>query len=379
MAKHTGIRKLPNGRFRARYFAGYNKEGKRQYPAKTFDTQAEAIRWRSENVSAKTPGRYVEGRSLTVSSYLSRWLDTKKQSVRRLTLNSYTQSMRDYIEPHVGNVPLSRLTPTHIEDLQVRLLDKGLSNTTVIYARTVFGQALKKAVRLNLIRVNPVSLTDPPKKKKYDRYPLTVEEALRFLDVCDGARHGLLLRFALTTGLRPEEVCGLRWSDMELGSRGVVRVTQVVQGVEGGGWAIEKPKTASGERVIVFPADMVSRLQEHRKRQLESKLRLGQIWVDHDFVFSVFRGFPPLQNAVRKQFKKLLTRAGLPNRIRWYDLRHAFVTFSLVAGVDVKTVSKEAGHADVAFTLEHYGNVLDEMHQAASDKREGLLKSRSKR
>ena len=52
------------------------------------------------------------------------------------------------------------------------------------------------------------------------------------------------------------------------------------------------------------------------------------------------------------------------------------MTFSLVAGVAAKTVSQEAGHASVAFTLDHYGHVLKEMHEAASDKREGLFKSR---
>jgi hypothetical protein len=77
MAKHTGLQKLPNGRFRARYFAGYDSKGKRNYPAKTFDTQSEAIKWRAEQVSTKNPGRCFEGRGQTVAQYLDRWLTTK--------------------------------------------------------------------------------------------------------------------------------------------------------------------------------------------------------------------------------------------------------------------------------------------------------------
>lgn len=378
MAKHTGIRKLPNGRFRARYFAGYDNEGKRQYPAKTFDTQALAIAWRSEQVSSKHPGRQFEGRALTVSAYLDRWLEMKKQTLRSNSLRTYRQTLRDYVTPFVGEVPLTRLTPSHIENMQIALLKK-VSPTTVMLMRSTFGDALNKAVKLNLIRQSPMLATDAPKSRKFNHYPLTVEEALRFLDVCETGRFGLLFRFALTTGLRPEETTGLRWSDLELGVRGVVRVNQVAHTVPGGGYQFEKPKTPNSERAIVFPADLVSRLQEHRREQLKEKFRIGQYWHDNDLVFTGLRGKPIKQCVLRKQFKILLAAAGLPKEIRQYDLRHAFVTFSLVAGVDAKTVSKEAGHASVAFTLQTYGNVLDEMHQTASDKREGLLRSRSGR
>jgi integrase len=59
--------------------------------------------------------------------------------------------------------------------------------------------------------------------------------------------------------------------------------------------------------------------------------------------------------------------------MRLYDLRHSYVTLSLIAGVDVKTVSEQAGHASVAFTLDNYAHVLSTMKQGASDKLENLL------
>ncbi len=45
-----------------------------------------------------------------------------------------------------------------------------------------------------------------------------------------------------------------------------------------------------------------------------------------------------------------------------------------MAGVDVKTVSHEAGHGSVAFTLDTYAHVLQEVAETASDKRELLLR-----
>ena len=56
-----------------------------------------------------------------------------------------------------------------------------------------------------------------------------------------------------------------------------------------------------------------------------------------------------------------------------YDLRHSFVTLSLIAGVGAETVSEQAGHATVALTLDTYAHVLPVMQETACDKLEGLL------
>lgn len=88
-------------------------------------------------------------------------------------------------------------------------------------------------------------------------------------------------------------------------------------------------------------------------------------------------GGPISYGALRREFKQLLGIAKLPGSIRPYDLRHSFVTFSLIAGVDAKTVSAEVGHASVGFTLDRLSSVLEEMRENASDRREELLKSRA--
>jgi integrase len=236
--------------------------------------------------------------------------------------------------------------------------------------------ALKKAVRLGLIPANPVMSTDGPKRPKPVRYPLTVEEALRFAAVCEPSRFGLFFLLSLASGLRPEECIGLRWPDLELGERGVVHVRRVIHALRGGGWRWHEPKTKNGARSVVFPGELAAKLREHRRRQLEQKLMAGPSWQNNDLVFCTSLGTPILTCALHHEFKTVAKRAGLPEAVSLYDLRHTFVTLSLVAGVDAKTVSQEAGHASVAFTLDHYGYVLKEMHEAASDKREQLLKER---
>jgi site-specific recombinase XerD len=122
---------------------------------------------------------------------------------------------------------------------------------------------------------------------------------------------------------------------------------------------------------------LAARVSEHRKRQLKQKLRVGHPWKNNDLVFCTSQGTSIRLCVLENKFKAILKQAGLPNSIRLYDLRHSFVTFSLIAGVDAKTVSNEAGHATVGFKLDHFGHVLKEMHEGASDRREQLLKSRA--
>jgi integrase len=46
---------------------------------------------------------------------------------------------------------------------------------------------------------------------------------------------------------------------------------------------------------------------------------------------------------------------------RLHDLRHAFATTLLAAGVHPKVVSEALGHASVAFTMDTYQHVLPTM------------------
>lgn len=370
----TGIRKLASGRYRARYFAGYDSKGNRRYPARTFDLFSNAVKWRASKVNEKTSGRRFEIHRMTVAQWLDRWLEIKRQSLRENSLAMYRQSLDAYVKPEIGNIKLARLRPLHVEGMQAALL-KRVSGSTVASARTLLYGAMEKAVELELIPTNPVK-TQAPKRNPQNRYEVSIDEALRFEDACKGSRFELCFILALKTGLRPEELLGVTWSDLDLGGRGVVHVRRVVHKLEGGGWRWHEPKSKHGVRSVVFPGELAARLAEYRRRQLEEKMRMGQHWQNNDLVFATSVGTPIRLSVLHNEFKKILKSAKLPAKIRVYDLRHCFVTVSLIAGVDVKTVSREAGHSQVAFTLQTYGSVLAEMHEAASDKREELFKSR---
>jgi integrase len=200
------------------------------------------------------------------------------------------------------------------------------------------------------------------------------EQATAFLVACNGERWGLSYKLMMQTGLRPEELFGLKWGALELeGTHGICHVKEVVVRLEGGGWQFEEPKSENSYRPIMFPGVLAQELKAHRVAQLQDRMAAGTAWHDYDLVFTSVIGTPPNRADHSNQFKAICRKAGISDTFRLYDLRHTFATIGLLAEVDPKTISEELGHASVGFTLDTYTHVLKEMKQTASDKRERIL------
>lgn len=371
----TGIKKLKSGRYQARYFVGYDGAGKRNYPSKTFSHYGDAVKWRTARIREKDLGQQLETTRITVGEYLDQWL-ISKADLRTYTLRNYHGAVNTYIRPHFGEMPLQSLRPNHIEKWQQELIVR-VSATTVRNARVIFGTALKKAVRLRYIYANPMVATDPPRRVKPKTQSFDREQAQKFNAACRGKRWGLSYAFALATGLRPEEIHGLRWSSLDLeGFRGICHVKEVVVRLRGGGWKFEPPKSENSYRSVIFSAEMVKELKAHRRAQLEDRMAAASAWHDHDLVFTSAIGTPPNRADHAAQFRVVLKAAGITEQFRLYDLRHSFATLALLAEVDAKTVSEELGHASVAFTLDTYAHVLKEMKERAAVKRERFMRGK---
>ena len=97
------------------------------------------------------------------------------------------------------------------------------------------------------------------------------------------------------------------------------------------------------------------------------KLKAGEAWQDHDYVFCTPVGthLSPGHD-VLVQLKKLLKQAGLPD-IRFHDLRHSTATLLLSKGVHPKIVQEILGHSEISMTMDTYSHVLPTMQKHAMD------------
>jgi integrase len=78
-------------------------------------------------------------------------------------------------------------------------------------------------------------------------------------------------------------------------------------------------------RVVALDSDTVTVLREHRRRQLEERLRWGPAYRSGDYVFTREDGKPYAPNYVTRTFRETLARTELP-RIRLHDLRHTWAS-----------------------------------------------------
>ncbi len=300
----------------------------------------------------------------SLGDFLNRWLaDTVKVSARPSTYVRYQAMLRVQIIPEIGNVRLARLTADDLSALYSRLLEGGLAPKTVQLAHAVIHRALWHGRRRGVVAVNVADDVDPPRAPVREFRTLSLEEARRLLEAAVGNRLEALYHLALTTGMRQAELLGLRWRDVDLDGI-VLHVRQQVYRLSGE-WVYAEPKTARGRRTVSLSAGAVAALREHRLRQSKERLAAAS-WEDNDLVFANKVGGPMEKtNILRRSFRPLLEKAGLPP-MRLHDLRHSAATLLLTEGVHPKIVQEMLGHSSIAVTMDTYSHVMPSLQRDAA-------------
>jgi integrase len=320
----------------------------------------EEVRLKLAKAMADRDGGLVfDAGNLTVGDYLDRWLsDSVRATVRASTYERHEGIVRTHLKPTLGRIKVKNLTPTHVRGLHREKLDAGLAPSTVRKIHSTLHKALSQAESDGLIPRNAAAVK-APRPDPEEMHPLSADEAKALLKASRGERFEALYVLAITTGLRRGELLGLRWRDVDLKS-GVLRVGRALVR-EGGRYRLGETKTKRGHRSIRLTSLAVRTLGADRKRQLEERMRFAGLQEDHDLVFATQKGTPlNPENVVKRSFKPLLNRAGLPE-IRFHDLRHTCATLLLGRGVHPKLVQELLGHATIAMTLDTYSHFLPSM------------------
>ena len=89
-------------------------------------------------------------------------------------------------------------------------------------------------------------------------------------------------------------------------------------------------------------------------------------------MFTSTIGTPVQDRMLRKQFKRLVKEAGLPE-IRFHDMRHTAASLMLNHGVPLIVASRRLGHARASITLDIYGHLIPSMQQETADLMDRLV------
>lgn len=345
------------GKRKQKWFSGYR-------------TKREAEKAMAEKIAEISRGDYVEPARTPLRDLVIDWLELNikhRSSIK--TYDLYRYLIHNFIIPHLGEIPLDKLSPMQIQKFYNKLLnmDKKLgkgkvSSTTVNKVHNVLRASLEWGVKMKVIPSNAAKRVDPPKENRTPVNVWTKEEAAAFLEASKGHRFYPLFYVALSTGMRIGELLGLKWEDIDWEHQ-VIRVKRTLGRTSAGFIVKEQPKTSSGRRSIYITTNTINVLKKHRRKQLQESLMLGI--TSPEFVFLNTKGKFYDLTSIHRVFRKLIKKAGVP-KIRLHDLRHTHATFLLQEGIHPKIVSERLGHGNVSITLDIYSHVIPSMQKEAA-------------
>ncbi len=369
------------GRFYAVIYEGRDpvtgKERRAWHPAGTDRAKAEQL---ARKLAAAETKRIDAVRSLTFGAYLtSQWLPTKELHLATSTYRGYERNVRRHILPALGRTGIRRLRYQQIESLYDSLLHpdsgRGLAPKTVYELHLIIRGSLTDAHRRGLVSRNVALVARAPKQRSQQRtegVSLTEEELRQLLRTAAGHRFFPIYWLTAMTGMRRNEVLGLKWSDLDVDmkrlhlNRGLVAVGYEIHQTRG--------KTKTARRTIELDDTTLTVLEGWRAYQAAE---FAAVDIDHDadWVFTNGDGEPLHPHAVYEAFRRIVRNAGIPAML-FHDLRHTHGSLLIKEGVPVKVVSERLGHAHIAHTLQTYQHVLPGMQAEAAATAERLASPR---
>ena len=225
--------------------------------------------------------------------------------------------------------------------------------------------ALGDAVRRGLVSRNVALVARAPKQRSLQRIEgvsLTDTELRLLLRTAAGHRYFPIYWLTAMTGMRRNEVLGLKWPDIDFKkrrlhlNRGLVAVGYELHQTRG--------KTKTARRSIDLDATTLTVLEGWRAFQAAEHAAVG-IHNDEQWVFTDGNSDPVHPHAVYEAFRRIVHNAGVPT-IRFHDLRHTHGSLLIKEGIPVKVVSERLGHSNIAFTMQTYQHVLPGMQAHAA-------------
>jgi integrase len=265
-----------------------------------------------------------------------------------------------------GTIQVRKLTAGRLDSYYRKLIQRGLSPTTVGHHHAFLRSALRQAVRWGWIPRSPTDSATPPRPATTEPAAPSVEEVRRLLTTAEGYNPDLasMLWVAATTGMRRGELCGLQWSDVDVAGA-TLTVRRSITDLPG---RVEARSTKSGRvrRIAIDPGTVIV-LERQRHTAKERARAFGTRPGDSAYVWSqdVDHGSPWRPDRVTHSFEKVRDRAGL-SQTRLHHLRHFAATMMLSSGVDVRTAAGRLGHADSSVTLRTYAHVLEQRDREAA-------------
>ena len=210
------IRQRSPKSYEIRYSLGTDKAtGKDRYATATVvGTRKDAERELRRRLRTLDTGEHVDPNRITVAKWLD-WLATVRGEVAPKSYERYAEVVDGYLTPALGNLPLTKLTPSNIQKAYNGWATGGrrdgkegpLAPRTRRHIHRILNSALARAVEQQVLTRNPADAFRKrlPKVERQTMAAFTAEQSVEFLG---SIRHTHTYRpvlVAIATGMRRGE------------------------------------------------------------------------------------------------------------------------------------------------------------------------------
>ena len=318
---------------------------------KTFQTKDEAHAWLLEQKKLRSQGLYSNDENLkqTVAEYLLEWVEHNRNQKKPATTRNYSERIRNQINPRIGYLKATALSPRAIEDLISQLISAGYAPGTIYATFRTLSAAYSDGVRLGLLSQNPTTRVKLPKLTSTPMKQISRQDAAKIYS-CAMQTPSMHARVELgmVCGLRPGEVLGLLWSDIDLDER-TLTISRQVQRIAGQGLVFQSVKQGK-QRTIVLTDEQISILRSHKEMQDVYRPTFS---VDEGLIFPNSLGSKLDDKRDSYLWKKLLRLAEVKSYQRYQMRKTAFSNLYSELG-DVRKLLDYSGHSQVSTVMKSY-------------------------
>lgn len=279
------------------------------------------------------------------------YIDMLKISTSRSHYGQYEGYFNNYINPCIGSVRIERLTPQHLQNVINAGYSHGLSYKTLSNIRACMQNFLKFCRKSKYTTLIAEDITIPKNAPKGERRILQPDE-LRIVFTVDEPDEMYLhaYRFQLLTGLRPGELIGLQWSDIDDDTVSINRSINVHGEVTRG-------KNDNARRNFTLTAEASAEIDAQRSMIVRRGIVCPYVFPSED-------GEPTKEKHYYDMWQNFCERNGI-TKISLYEIRHTFV--SIAKALPEGYLKQLVGHSKSMDTYGVYSHAVKDDRAKTAD------------
>lgn len=315
----------------------------------------------------------INGKQMTTESksfhqFADEWVHViLKSKVKPLSYQRKVSTLENQVYPHIGRIPIDKLTHTQIQKMVNDLNESGLSYSTIKkayeavsachrYYRIQTSSAFNPCEEITLPEAKRKSESDFDFFKDDERKQIFEEATRKYSNGKNVYRLGWVFVLLLYSGLRVGELCALTWSDIDFVEKTISITKNAVEITERDGKGKNRSvlttqnstKTKSGTRIIPMTAKAYTALCEIKK-----------ITGEYEYLVTSSNGKRIRPTRLDRMFHQILAAINL-KKVGVHSLRHTFASMLFNNGCEIKVVSELLGHSNTKITENIYIHLIQQ-------------------